>query len=128
MYSYGLRRIGVSVAANSLVFCKRSFPIGGQSLQCLSSRNDCRMFSSSSGSNDKDKKETKEKIADGVSKVKQMWTKYGTVFIGTYLGVYVTTLGSLFLALDYDIFNASMVGLDPVAAVSKVLLVLISVV
>ena len=61
-------------------------------------------------------------LADGVSKVKQMWRQYGTVFIGTYLGVYVTALSSLFLALDYDIFNASMVGLDPVAAVTKVII------
>jgi hypothetical protein len=37
--------------------------------------------------------------------------------VGTYLGVYVTTLGSLFLALDYDIFNAATVGLDPVYAI-----------
>lgn len=111
----GIRPVGASLAKKAL----RTHVQAGIALQehLVGS---CRMFSSSSDGNDKNKKETKEKIANGMSKMKLMWKKYGTVFIGTYLGVYVTTLSSLFLALDYDVFNAAMVGLDPVAAVEKV--------
>jgi len=54
------------------------------------------------------------------SKVKYMWKSYGVIAIGTYFGIYVTTLGSLFFALDFDVFNAVSVGLDPVLAVQKV--------
>lgn len=54
------------------------------------------------------------------NKFQMMWQAYGTLALGTYLGVYVGTLGSLFLALDYDIFNAATVGLDPVEAIKKV--------
>jgi len=53
-------------------------------------------------------------------KIKAMVKKYGAVAVGTYLTVYVTTLGSMFVALDYDIFNAATFGLDPAAAVQKV--------
>lgn len=49
-----------------------------------------------------------------------MWTSYGPLGIGAYLGVYVTTLGSIFLALDYDLFHAAQVGLDPASAIEKV--------
>jgi hypothetical protein len=43
-------------------------------------------------------------------KAKQLISKYGTVFIGTYLGVYVTTLLSLFSALEYGILNVEMLS------------------
>jgi hypothetical protein len=55
-------------------------------------------------------------------KFSTFFKKYGYIFVGTYLGVYVTTLGSLFVALDFDIFNASTFGFDPEAAVRKVIL------
>ena len=54
----------------------------------------------------------------------EMWHNYGYVFIGTYIGVYLMTLGSVFAALDYDIFSASTFGLDPASAVHKVRLLL----
>jgi len=53
-------------------------------------------------------------------KIKYMWKSYGTIAIGTYLGVYLTTLGSIFLCVDMDVFNAASVGLDPVGAIQKV--------
>ena len=55
-------------------------------------------------------------------KLMKLWSKYGYVAIGTYFTVYFSTLGTLFLALDFDVFNASQVGFDPVAAVHKVIL------
>mmetsp|Transcript_3823 Transcript_3823/g.3432 ORF Transcript_3823/g.3432 Transcript_3823/m.3432 type:complete len:222 (-) Transcript_3823:64-729(-) len=53
-------------------------------------------------------------------KFKYMWKKYGVVAIGTYFGLYVTTLGSIFLSLDYDLFNSASFGLDPNTAIKKV--------
>ena len=45
------------------------------------------------------------------TKVKELWNNYGYVAVGTYFGIYVTTLGSIFLGLDFDLFNAASVGL-----------------
>jgi len=53
-------------------------------------------------------------------RLKLLWKRYGLVAIGTYLGIYVSVLSSVFYALDYDVFRASTLGLDPVAAVKKV--------
>jgi hypothetical protein len=53
-------------------------------------------------------------------KFKKLWKQYGMIAVGTYLTVYISTLGSLFLAVDYDILNAASVGLDPVMAIEKV--------
>jgi len=53
-------------------------------------------------------------------KFKKLWKNYGLIAVGTYLTIYGTTLGSLFLAVDYDILNAASVGLDPAMAVEKV--------
>lgn len=53
-------------------------------------------------------------------KFKEMWKNYGVVAVGTYLSLYVMTLGSIFTSLDFDLFSASSVGFDPVAAVKKV--------
>jgi Protein of unknown function (DUF1279) len=52
--------------------------------------------------------------------VKEMMSKYGYVAIGTYLSVYLLTLGSIFTALDFDIFNAATFGLDPLHMIKKV--------
>lgn len=54
------------------------------------------------------------------TKIKYMWKTYGIIGIGTYLGIYVTTLGSIFLCIDFDVFNAASVGLDPAGAIKKV--------
>lgn len=53
-------------------------------------------------------------------KVSAMWKNYGKIAIGTYLSIYVTTLGSLFFALDFNVFNSATVGLDPQMAIDKV--------
>eukprot|EP01040_Poterioochromonas_malhamensis_P015546 gene15546-17426_t len=52
-------------------------------------------------------------------KFKKLWKAYGIVLISTYLGIYISTLGSLFIALDLDLFNAASVGLDPIYAIHK---------
>ena len=54
-------------------------------------------------------------------KLKVLWKKYGILAVGTYTGVYVGTLGSVFVALDFDIFNAATFGMDPNYAVQKVI-------
>lgn len=46
------------------------------------------------------------------NKFATLWKKYGYVFLGTYLSVYGTTLGSIFIALDFDLFKASDFGYD----------------
>ena len=53
-------------------------------------------------------------------KVGNMWKKYGKLAIVTYIGVYATTLGSIFFALDFDLFNAATFGFDHAAAITKV--------
>jgi len=65
-----------------------------------------------------DKSEREKKSL--VLKVKELWSSYGYVALGTYFGIYLATLSSIFLCLDYDIFNAASVGLDPAEAVNKV--------
>jgi hypothetical protein len=45
---------------------------------------------------------------------------YGFVAVGTYATIYISTLSSIFIAMDYDIFNAATFGFDPVGAVKKV--------
>lgn len=54
-------------------------------------------------------------------KLQQLWKSYGIIAVGTYMSVYVGTLGSVFLALDFDIFNAATFGMDPNYAVHKVI-------
>lgn len=53
-------------------------------------------------------------------KMKYMWKNYGYVAIGSYLSLYVITLGSIFLCLDFDVFRASTVGFSPEEAILKV--------
>lgn len=53
---------------------------------------------------------------------KQVWTKYGFLAIGTYAGLYIATLGTLFLSLDLDVFNAATLGFDPEGTVLKVMI------
>ena len=43
-------------------------------------------------------------------KVKELWNQYGYVAVGTYFGIYVTTLGTMYFCLDTDIFNAHAIG------------------
>ena len=69
-----------------------------------------------------DKKDTEEKGMDLKSKISGLWKMYGYIAVGTYAAVYITTLSSIFVAMDYDIFNAATFGFDPVGAVKKVML------
>ena len=52
--------------------------------------------------------------------VRDLLNKYGAVAVGTYFCVWVMTFTSVFICLDFDIFNAATFGLDPAAAVLKV--------
>jgi hypothetical protein len=54
-------------------------------------------------------------------KLKTLWKQYGLIAVGTYLSIYVATLSSMFVALDWDIFNAATFGLDPMYAIQKVM-------
>ena len=48
-----------------------------------------------------------------------MGYKYGYISIGFYVSLYLTTLSSIFVALDFDLFRASTFGLDPIESVKK---------
>lgn len=67
-----------------------------------------------------EKNELKSDVKGPVSKLKLLWKQYGFVSVATYSGLYLSTLSGLFLLLDYDVFNAATVGLDPAIAVLKV--------
>ena len=67
-----------------------------------------------------DKKDGEVKGTDLKSKISELWSMYGFVAVGTYATIYISTLGSIFIAMDYDIFNAATFGFDPVGAVKKV--------
>lgn len=64
---------------------------------------------------------TKAKEPSMKDRVKLLWKQYGMISVGTYLGVYVATLSSIFFSLDYDIFNAATFGFDPITAIKKVI-------
>lgn len=49
-----------------------------------------------------------------------LWDRYGVLAVTTYLGVYATTLTSVFFLLDMDLVRASAVGVDPAEATAKV--------
>lgn len=62
----------------------------------------------------------REKAAVVAGNFKNYVKKYGWTFVGTYLGIYVTTLASVYLALDFDIFRASDFGFDAKSLTQKV--------
>ena len=53
-------------------------------------------------------------------KAKQLWKAYGYIAVGSYLGLYIVTLTSIYLSLDFDIFHAETFGFKPEEAVLKV--------
>ncbi len=57
-------------------------------------------------------------------KAKAMIKEYGAVFVTVYLSVYVTVLFSIFALYEYDIANASAIGIDTDKAIQKVYLYL----
>jgi hypothetical protein len=98
---------------------RSNFRFGGDSLRSISPQfstlND-QQFSTSKETNDVNQASVSLK-----DKIKQIWKSYGYVAAGTYFGIYVLTLSSMYLALDFDIFNAATFGLDGPSAVNKVL-------
>ena len=58
--------------------------------------------------------------ADYFGNFKDLFKKYGYVFVGTYMGLYVSTLASVYLALEMDVFNASTFGYDAQTLIKKV--------
>lgn len=67
-----------------------------------------------------DKKEEEVKPTDLKSKISELWSMYGFVAVGTYGAIYISTLASIFVSMDYDLFNAATFGFDPIGAVKKV--------
>ena len=51
---------------------------------------------------------------------KELLKKYGYTAVGTYLSIYILTLGSIFGSLQYDLFNAATFGFDPLELINKV--------
>ena len=43
--------------------------------------------------------------ASSKDKIMSLWNRYGVVFVGTYLGVYCVTLGSIFVILDFGLLG-----------------------
>lgn len=69
----------------------------------------------STDSKEKEKGQVSEKDSQenkSQGKLAQLWRRYGYLSIATYLGIYGATLTSMFLALEYDIFNAATFGFD----------------
>ena len=56
------------------------------------------------------------------ARANELWNKYGAIALGTHFSVWVVTLSTVFVCMDLDIFNAATFGLDPIAAVVKVLI------
>lgn len=54
-------------------------------------------------------------------KLKVLWRKYGWLTVGTYLGIYASTLTGMFLSLEFDLFNAATFGLDTATLVDMVI-------
>jgi hypothetical protein len=72
-------------------------------------------------SSDQSSISTKETVPTSFKeKVQNLWSSYGYVAIGSYLGLYVVTLGSIFFCLDADLLHASTFGFNPESAVLKV--------
>lgn len=70
---------------------------------------------------DDGKKPTKLSFLENI---KLGWKKYGMVGVSTYTFLYFSTLVPIFLALEYDVFNAESIGMHPVTVVKKVCTVL----
>ena len=51
----------------------------------------------------------RQAAADGAHSLRGMIQKYGTVFIGTYLAVYFTTLGTLFMGIESGVLDPAYV-------------------
>ena len=48
-----------------------------------------------------------------------MWKKYSMVFVGTYVGIYLSTLSGMFFCVENDVFPAAALGVDPIETVKS---------
>lgn len=71
--------------------------------------------SGSHGSNEPSKDQDSVK-----AKLQSLWKNYGMLAITTYLGIYGTTLGTMFFALDNGLLSSSAMGIDHIQAIQKV--------
>lgn len=80
----------------------------------LTLQNQIRLMSAIPTPNGNNTTDTTDNIASDKlttrQQAKHLLSKYGTVFIGTYLGVYITTLISLFVSLENGILDVDMLS------------------
>lgn len=119
-----LRNIG-KITGNFL--CNNSCncsPLRNFCFQASKSRVLARSFSNISSNHPDENNNNKSSINNVKPTIRQqlsgLWKKYGIIAVCTYLSIYIGTLSSIFVSLEYDIFNAATFGLDPVYAISKV--------
>lgn len=62
----------------------------------------------------------KKSVTTLKDKATNLFKTYGKLAIVTYAGIYLTTLGSMFVLLEYDVLNSATFGLDPAVAIEKV--------
>lgn len=79
-----------------------------------------RLLSSVSEKNHSVVDENQESVVKKGIGFRQLWDKYGYISIGFYVSLYVTTLSSIFVSLDFDLLQASNFGFDPIESVKKV--------
>lgn len=65
-------------------------------------------------------KDTDDKPKTMTEKLKYLWKNYGAIAVLTYGTLYVGTVSSLFIAIEFDLLNTSSVGMDPQTAIEKV--------
>jgi Protein of unknown function (DUF1279) len=53
------------------------------------------------------KASVKERTVQGKATLKEMWRRYGLVAVGTYFGIYFSTLGGLYFVFEYGFMTAS---------------------
>ena len=64
------------------------------------------------------REQAKEAAASGKKTLKEMWRRYGLVAVGTYFGIYVVTLGSLYVVFSNGFMTASDVPAGAEHAIS----------
>ena len=86
--------------------------------------NICRWSSTASSDGNKSNEDNDGKRKKKMSlrdKIKSSWDKYGILGLATYMSLNICTFGPIYFALEWDIFNAAAVGLDPVTAITNVI-------
>ena len=128
LYEFALPRIDL--------FSSMTTPTNGSNNHRSTTNDDTAAFSSSSSSSSTTSPTLRERFTErseqgraaarkGAKSAGEMFRKYGPVFVGTYLGVYVTTLSSLFVGVQSGILDpATLLGLivdstDPTTGAAK---------